>query len=151
MKSKIIYFFRRAFPFLLTIGLWRLSDTFWNPAGILAIIPLFFCSFVRPINWFLLFSVMMCIALDYNFETVCFWLSVYCLVFSVNSFQSIIDLTRMDKNGLYAFMVFFAVCIFIQIFLNFTIINFLSGLWIFLIASILYLPVTALIQRVYND
>ena len=42
MKKNIIDFLRVSFPFLLTIGLWRLSVPFWNPGGIMAIIPIFF-------------------------------------------------------------------------------------------------------------
>ncbi|MBR3781994.1 MAG: hypothetical protein IKL14_01220 [Alphaproteobacteria bacterium] len=151
MKIIIINFLRQAFPFLLTIGLWRLSDTLWNPAGILAIIPLFFCSFIRPIDWFPLFSVLMCIAIDYNFETVCYWLALYCLVYSVNSFQNIIDLTQLDKNGLYAFMFFFAIAVLIQVCLNITLANAGAGLWMFLWVCALYLPITVLIQRIHND
>ncbi|MBQ2844602.1 MAG: hypothetical protein IJE79_01130 [Alphaproteobacteria bacterium] len=151
MKAKIIDFLRQLSPFLLTIGLWRLSNTFWNPAGILAIIPLFFYSFIRPIDWFVLFSILMCIAIDYNFETVCYWLALYCLMYSVNSFQNIIDLTRMEKNGLYAFMVFFGTAVLIQVFLNITVANLLAGIWVFAWASILYVPITVLIQRIRND
>ena len=151
MKIIIVNFLRQAFPFLLTIGLWRLSDTLWNPAGILAIIPLFFCSFIRPIDWFPLFSVLMCIAIDYNFETVCYWLALYCLVYSVNSFQNIIDLTQLDKNGLYAFMFFFAIAVLIQVCLNITLANAGAGLWMLLWVCALYLPITVLIQRIHND
>ena len=109
MKEKLIKFLRISFPFLLTVGLWRLSVSFWNPAGILAIIPVFFCSFVRPIAWFPIFSILMCLVIDYNFETVCFWVAMYCLFYAVNSFQNIIDVTRMDMNGLFAFAVFFGI------------------------------------------
>lgn len=151
MKAKIVNFLRCSFPFFLTIGLWRLSDTFWNPAGVLAIIPIFYCSFVRPVDWFLLFSVMMSVAIDYNFETVCFWLAIYCLFYSVNSFQNIIDITRMDKNGLYAFMFFLGLAIFILVCTNFTILNIVSGILIFIWCSLLYIPTTVLIQRIHND
>ena len=151
MKVKILEFLKQAFPFLLTIGLWRLSDSFWNPAGILAIIPIFFCSFIKPIDWFPLFSVLMCVAIDYNFETVCFWLAVYCLFFSINSFQNIIYLTHTDKNGLYAFLVFFGGAVFIQIISNLAAVNLLNGIWIFALCTILYMPITVLIQRIYND
>ena len=49
-KYKIIKFLRDAFPFIAVIVLWRLSVAFWNPAGILAIIPIFYCSFVRLVR-----------------------------------------------------------------------------------------------------
>ena len=109
MTTKLINFLRISFPFLLTVALWRLSGNFWNPAGILAIIPIFFCSFVRPVNWFGLFSVFMCFVIDYKFETVCFWLAMYCLFYAINSFQNIIDITRIEANGFIAFFVFLTI------------------------------------------
>ena len=132
MKNNIINFLRIYGPFLLTIVLWRLSAPFWNPAGILAIIPIFICSFVKPVNWFPLFSVLMCICIDYKFETVCFWLAMYCLFFAINSFQNWIDITRMDKYGIAAFMAFFGLCVLIQVFTNFTFINIVRAFWIIL-------------------
>ena len=151
MKENIIHFLRLAFPFLLTIGLWRLSSPFWNPAGVLAIIPIFICSFVRPTHWFPLFSVLMCVCLDYNFETVCFWLAIYCLFFSINSFQTYIDITRMDNYGLLAFMVFFGLSLFVQTVANFSFVNILRGMWIFAVACTIYIPTAKLIQRVEYD
>lgn len=151
MKVNLIKFLRISFPFLLTVALWRLSVNFWNPAGILAIIPIFFCSFARPVDWFPLFSVFMCLTIDYKFETVCFWLAMYCLFYAINSFQHIIDITHMESNGLIAFCVFFGTCILIQMFTNFTFTTFWSGIWVFLWTALLYTPITTLIKRVQND
>ena len=151
MKKNLIEFLRISFPFLLTVGLWRLSISFWNPAGILAIIPIFFCSFVRPVSWFPIFSVLMCLVIDYKFETVCFWIAMYCLFYAINSFQNIIDITRMDMNGMPAFMVFLGFSIFIQMVTNFTFLTFISAIWLFLWSCLLYIPITNLIQRVNHD
>ena len=151
MKKFLIDFLRDSFPFLLTVALWRLSVPFWNPAGILAIIPIFFCSFVRPIAWFPIFSVLMCMVIDYKFETVCFWLAMYCLFYATNSFQNIIDITRMDMNGLFAFTVFFGIGILIQVITNFTFLTLIFGVWIVLFACLLYIPITNLIQRIRHD
>lgn len=41
MKKKIINFLCAAFPFIAVLVLWRLAVPFWNPAGILAMIPIF--------------------------------------------------------------------------------------------------------------
>lgn len=151
MKEDIIHFLRVAFPFLLTIGLWRLASPTWNPAGVLAIVPIFICSFVRPTNWFVLFSILMCVCLDYNFETVCFWLAIYCLFYSINGFQTYIDITRMDKYGLFPFMVFFGLAVFIQVVMNFTFMNTLRGMWMFALACAVYVPIAKLIQKVGYD
>lgn len=148
MKKKLINFFRISFPFLLTIGLWRLSVPFWNPAGILAIIPIFFCTFIKPKDWFLIFSILMCVAIDYKFETVCFWIAFYCLFYAINSFQNIIDVSRMDFNGLFAFISFFGLAVFIQVICDFSFMNLLSGIWLVLWAGLTYLPITKLIQKV---
>lgn len=151
MKKNPIDFLRTSFPFLLTIGLWRLSMPFWNPGGILAIIPIFFCSFVKPVKWFGLFSVLMCLCLDYNFETVCFWIAMYCLFYAINGFQSIVDIARMDKNGLPAFMVFLGTTILIQVFVNLSLTSFGRGIWMFIFVCALYMPITLMIKRVQND
>ena len=151
MKKFLIDFLRDSFPFLLTVALWRLSVSFWNPAGILAIIPIFFCSFVRPIAWFPIFSVLMCMVIDYKFETVCFWVAMYCLFYAINSFQNIIDITRMDMNGLFVFTVFFGIGILIQVITNFTFLTLIFGVWIVLFACLLYIPITNLIQRIRHD
>ena len=151
MKKNIINFLRTLFPFLLTIGLWRLSTPFWNSGGVLAIIPIFFCSFVSPVRWFGIFSIFLCLCLDYNFETVCFWIAIYCLFYAINGFQSFIDITRMDKNGLPAFMVMFGIAILFQVLGNFSAIGFLRGAWMFVWVCTMYMPITILIQRIHDD
>lgn len=93
----------------------------------------------------------MCVCLDYNFETVCFWLAVYCLFYSINGFQTYIDITRMDKYGLFAFMVFFGLAVFIQVVMNFTFMNTLRGMWMFALACAVYVPIAKLIQKVGYD
>ncbi len=151
MKKNLIEFLHISFPFLLTIGLWRLSVPFWNPGGILAIIPMFFCSFAAPVKWFGIFSIFMCMCLDYNFETVCFWVAMYCLFYAINGFQNIIDITRMDKNGLPAFALFLGLCVLIQVFTNLSLTSFGRGLWMFVFVCAMYMPITLLIQRMRND
>lgn len=150
MKSKIINFLQISFPFLITVALWRLSGRFWNPAGVLAIIPIFFCSFVQPVRWFTIFSILMCLCLDYNFETVCFWIAMYCLFSALNGFQTLVDLTRLDKDAIAAFMVFFGCAVLVQVLMNFTFLNLLWGVWIFFWTTLLYIPITTLIKKVHK-
>lgn len=151
MKNNIINFLRALFPFLLTIGLWRLTNPLLNPAGVLAIIPIFIYTFVRPTNWFVLFSMLMCVCLDYNFETVCFWLALYCFFYSINTFQNYIDIPRMDNYGMFAFLVFFAIAIFIQMIINFSPMNFLRGGWMLILGTVMYIPIAKLVQKVGYD
>ena len=150
MKKIIIDFLRAAFPFLLTVGLWRLSVPFWNPAGILALIPIFFCSFIRPVKWFGLFSCFMCIVIDYSFETTCFWLAMYCLFSAINGFQSFIDLTHTNKDGLYAYILFLSCCLLIQFFAGPSFINLVRILWIIIWSGILYIPITTAVKKVHK-
>ena len=139
------------FPFLLTIALWRLSTPFWNPGGILALIPIFYCVFVRHMPWFGIFGAIMCFLIDYKFNTTGLWLAIYCLFYAVNGFQTIIDLARMDRDAINAFMVFIGVGIIITIFTGFGFINILRGIWIFIFMSLLYMPTALLIKRVRHD
>lgn len=150
-KENIIAFLKSVLPFLLTIGLWRLSGPVWNQAGFLAIIPIFFFSFVHPVNWFVPFGALACFIIDYKFETVCFWLALYCLFYAINGFQNIIDISRADKNGLPVFMVFIGVGLALLLFRHFGFWNFIDAVWMFIWTSILYYPVTQLTKRALND
>lgn len=150
-KENIVLFLKNAFPFLLSIGLWRLSCSVWNQAGFLAIIPVFFFSFVRPVNWFAPFAAMICFIIDYKFGTICFWLAFYCLFYAINGFQSFIDISRIDKNGLIVFMVFIGTGLVLLLFRNFGFWNFLDAIWMFVWTSILYYPITQISKRAIND
>lgn len=151
MKKNIVNFLRAAFPFITVIILWRLSVPFWNPAGILAIIPIFYCSFVRPVPWFAPFAALFCFLIDYRFDTLAYWTAAYCLFYAINGFQSFIDLTRTDKNALNIFMVFFGVATLILTLAGFSVLNMMRAIWLFAWVSTLYIPITALIKRVCDD
>lgn len=148
MKYNLLKFLQTAFPFLLTIGLWRCAHPIWNPGGILAIIPIFYCSFVRPTQWFPLFSVIMCICLDYNFETVCFWLAIYCFCCAVDGFQNWIDITHVDHDAFVIFAFVVLCAILMQIIANFTWVNIAKGMWIILVMLVMYKPCVWMIKKV---
>lgn len=150
MKSNIVKFLQASFPFLVTIALWRLSGPWWNPAGILAIIPVFFCTFIRPVNWFAPFGFLMCMLIDYKFETVCFWMAWFCMFYAINSFQTFIDISRMDKDAIVAFILFFGVGLLIQLFSDFTFLNLAKGLWVFIWTCAWYLPINMVIKKVHK-
>lgn len=151
MKRKIIKILRKSFPFIAVIILWRLSVSFWNPAGILAMIPIFFCSFVYPIPCFAPFSIIFCFLIDYRFDTPFYWTIMYCLFYSINGFQNLIDLTRLDKNAIKIFMMFFGTSITILFLFNFNIHNMFNMFWLFAWIATLYIPITMLIKKVYDD
>lgn len=147
MKKNAINFLRAAFPFITVLFLWRLAMPFWNPAGILALIPIFYCSFVRPVPWFGAYSILFCFLIDYKSAAVLYWTAIYCLVYSINGFQTVIDLTHMDKNAIGAFLIVFFVAALILVISNFSIYNLGTAMWLTLWMGILYIPITTLIKR----
>ena len=148
MTSSLISLLRKMLPFIVTIVLWRAGTTFWNPAGILAIIPIFYCSFVRPTDWFAPFAIFMCFVIDYSADTRLYWTALYLLVYAISRIQTYIDLTNLDQDSHKAFMLFFGVATGILVFLHPTGMNILRGLWLFAWASTLYVPITEILKRV---
>lgn len=151
IKYKLVQFLRAVFPFITVILLWRLSVPFWNPAGILAMIPIFYCSFVRPVPWFAPVALLFCFLIDYRFDTLIYWTVMYCVFYAINGFQTFFDLTHADRNALYVFMLFFGVSTLVLSIFGFNLSNLIRAVWLFAWASTLYIPITALIKRVCDD
>lgn len=151
MKEMVIKFLRAVFPFLAVIFLWRLNTPFWNPGGILALIPIFFCTFIRPVSWFVPFGLIFCFLLDYNMGSLCYWTTIYLLCYALNGFQTFIDFKNRDFNSVDIFMLYFGIGLFIFeiAHLNWTTIG--RMVWVFVWTCLLYLPITQLIARVHND
>ena len=151
MKENVINFLRAIFPFLSVIFLWRLAIPFWNPGGILAIIPIFYCTFIRPVSWFMPFGLLFCFLLDYNMGSLCYWTVIYCLCYALNGFQSFIDFEHRDFNSIDIFVLYIGLgLVFFEItHLNWT--TFCRTVWVFVWTTILYLPITQLINGVHHD
>lgn len=143
MMHGITLFLKKSLPFLITLFLWRLSIYFWNPCGILALIPIFYWTFVRPVDWFALFAIVFCFLIDYRCDLPLFWTCLFCLFYAINGFQNYIDIQNMDDNGLYAFMSFTGFGILLLIFSGLTWSNFINNIWLFAWLNILYLPITS--------
>ncbi len=148
MKQNIFKYLRILFPFIITIFLWRLSCPWINPAGILAIIPIFYCSFIRRIDYFTPFAILMCFLLDYKFNTVLFWTTVYCIYYVIVNIQTMIDLTHTKKHGVYAFMLFFGIAVLSQVLWNFSFMNLLVGILMYALVSAVYIPIATIINMV---
>lgn len=142
--NKIKEFFKKALPFLMTVFLWRLSVAWWNPAGILALIPVFYYTFVRPVNWFVLVGALFCFLIDYGCGLPLFWTFLFCLFYAANGFQNYIDAPHMDNNAIYLFMLFIGLGILILIVSGFSWMGLVNNLWLFVWLSVLYLPITAI-------
>lgn len=151
MKESFLKFLRIIFPFLSVIFLWRLAIPFWNPGGILAIIPIFFCTFIRPVAWFMPFGLIFCFLIDYNMGLLCYWTFVYCLCYALNGFQSFIDLQHRDFNSIDMFMVYIGIGLFLSEIsnINWTVLG--RTIWIFIWLSALYIPITKIIDGVRHD
>ncbi len=142
---------RLFFPFVITLLLWRLSVTFWNPGGILAIIPIFYFSFIRPVPWFAPFAALFCFLIDYKFDTLLFWTSIYCLFYAANGLQNFVDLTRQKHDGALIFMGYFGAAAIILSLYGFTFTGFVRAIWLFCWVCVWYVPFTALAKRVCDD
>ena len=151
MKQNIIKYLQIAFPFLITIALWRLSNPWINPAGILAIIPIFYCSFIKPVPYFTAFAILFCFLIDYNFDTVIFWTTLYCAYYAIMNIQTIIDLTHTKKFGLYAFMIFFGIASLSMIFWYLSWTSLGLGILMFVVTCAMYIPVAFLTKVVCDD
>ena len=134
--------FKKSVPFLMTLILWRLSVYFWNPAGILALIPIFYYTFIRHINGFTLFGLIFCFLIDYRCNLPLLWTSLFCLFYALDGFQNYIDMKNMDNNALYMFMVFIGIGILLLIFSGLSWLNLINNLWLFVWLSVLYTPIT---------
>lgn len=151
MKREIIKYLRIAFPFLLTIALWRLSCPWVNPAGILCVIPIFYCSFIKPVRYFSIFSLIMCFLLDYKFGSGFMWTIYYCLCYMGMNLQTAIDLTHTKKYGVYAFMTFLGIIVLFMFLQYANLINLLYATVMFAITSVLYIPMVVTIGAIRND
>lgn len=151
MKQNIIKYLQIAFPFLITIALWRLSNPWINPAGVLAMIPIFYCSFIKPVPYFTAFAILFCFLIDYNFDTVIFWTILYCAYYAIVNIQTIIDLTHTKKYGIYAFMIFFGIASLSMIFWYLSWTSLGLGILMFIVTCAAYIPVAFLTKVVCDD
>ena len=144
MIEKTVSFCKKIAPFLITLFLWRLSVRFWNPAGILALIPIFYYTFVRPVNFFVIFGLLFCFLIDYRCNLPLFWTSIFCIFYAIDGFQNYVEIPHIDKNAWYIFMFFCGAGFIILTFSGLTFANFINNLWLFIWLNVLYVPITAL-------
>lgn len=152
MTNPTIDFFRRLFPFILTLFLWRMDIAWINPAGLLALVPIFFYTFIRPTPWFALFAAVMCFLIDYRADNLLFWTSVFCLCYAVNGFQNYVDLTRAENDGWAIFATVFSIAVLIISLPHMTYFtNVFRVIWTILWVNLMYMPIIILIKRIAND
>ncbi len=76
---------------------------------------------------------------------------MWCILYAIIGFQTYIDLPRADARAVHMFMLFWWVCIIVLVFSHFDMSNILRGLWLGAWGSLLYMPITRLIEVVGND
>jgi hypothetical protein len=151
MMRKAGRFLKVAFPFLATILLWRLSIPLWNPGGILALIPIFYYSFIKPVHWFVLFAAAFCFLIDYKSDTLLFWTTTYCFFYAVNGFQNFIDLTRQKNDGILVFMGYFGASVALLALIGWSGTGLVRAIWLFGWLNVLYLLFAAITKRLSDD
>ena len=151
MKQEVLKFLQKMFPFIITVALWRLSAPWINPGGILAIIPIFYCSFIKHVPYFTPFSILLCFLLDYKFNTLLMWTVFYCMFYVAINLQSFIDLTHTTRDGVYAFMGFVGTVILLLVMSHISFANLMSGALMFSVLAIMYIPITTTITAVQDD
>lgn len=142
--SEARLFLRKTFPFLITLFLWYLSISFWNPAGILALIPIFYYTFVKNTDGFGIYALIFCFLIDYRCDLTLLWSFLFCLFYAINGFQKFFDLSNMDNNAVNIFMIFLGIGIFVLTLSNFTWLNLIHNIWLVFWCWVLYTPITAL-------
>jgi len=151
MKYKIVNLLRDIFPFFITLFLWRLSTPYLNPSGILAIIPIFYYSFIRPTPYFTGYALLFCFLLDYKFNTVLTWTIFYSIYYVVMNIQTMLDLTHTNKNGLYAFLLFAGSVIFFIMLTHVGWTSIFMSFLMFITLSVCYIPITHIAKAVNHD
>lgn len=141
-------FLRKIFPFFITLFLWYLSISFWNPAGILALIPIFYYTFVKHTDGFSLYAFIFCFLIDYRCDLTLLWSFLFCLFYAIDGFQKFFDLSHMDNNAVNIFMFFIGIGIFVLTLSNFTWLNLVHNIWLLFWFWVLYTPIIALDKRV---
>ncbi|MBR5904228.1 MAG: hypothetical protein IKZ49_01685 [Alphaproteobacteria bacterium] len=142
--ANVILFLKHIFPFIITLILWYLAIPFWNPAGILALIPIFYYSFVKPKNNYSLFALIFCFLIDYRCNLLLLWTFLFCLFYAINGFQKYFDVSRMDNDAIHIFLLFTGIGCFILTIGGFTFMNMVNNLWLFAWLGILYPPIVAM-------
>ena len=140
----IIQIFKQIMPFIMTLFLWRLSVYFWNPAGILALIPIFYYTFVRPIHGFAFFGLLFCFLIDYRCNLPLVWTCIYCLFYAINGFQNFLDIQNADNRALHVFQMFIGIGFVLLMFTGLTWKNLINNIWLFVWISVLYTPITSI-------
>ena len=109
MKTAL-HIFNVLFPFAATLLLLRMTSPYFNPAGILAIIPIFYYSLVQPRDWFLPAAFLGVMALDYNMGLNLFWTISFAAAYAAGSLQSYINPQSQKHSSLLVFSAFLGAC-----------------------------------------
>ena len=77
-----------------------------------------------------------------------FWTAVYCFFYAINGFQNFVDLTRQNYDGLLIFMGYFGIPLLLLTIGGASWAGLTRNVWLFLWASVLYIPFVALSYKI---
>ena len=97
------------------------------------------------------FGLLFCFLIDYNLGSPCYWTAIYCLCYALNGFQSFVDFEHRDFNSIDIFMIYIGIGMFVFEIAHLNWTTFGRMIWVYVWLSILYLPITKLINGVHND
>ncbi|MDR1206949.1 MAG: hypothetical protein LBK26_00850 [Rickettsiales bacterium] len=127
------------FPFAITLLLWRLSIPVWNPCGILAAIPIFYYSFISERPGFLPMAILGCLLLDYNFDLMLFWTSMFCIAYAANYMQTLMRAATLQAAGFWTFSSLIGICLAIlgihAFFSTWSAAAILQAIWMFVLTT----------------
>ncbi|MCL2749185.1 MAG: hypothetical protein FWE50_03890 [Alphaproteobacteria bacterium] len=139
-------------PFIATVFLWRLSFPVLNPSGILALVPIFYYSFIRARGGFLPMALIGCFLIDHNFDTMLFWTMLFCAFYAAAGLQSHINLATQKWRGIFFFMIFIGCGLLLlgiwTIFVTWSMMPILQSVGMFITTTVMYIPLTYLLKRV---
>lgn len=154
ITSFILNFFRRIFPFLITFVLFESPSSRFNPFGFLAIIPLFFYLFSKPIKYWIFFAFFIGFLLDYNAGTSFLFCSLFLIMFTLNNVFGLMESDGGFNSGNFSiFMGVFLLSFFVFMLINTGVvwIWLINIIWLYLWTFALYIPFVALFKLIQND
>jgi len=149
MKIYLKNFLNNIFPYISVLILWYFNF-FWNPNGYLSLIPIFYFSFIKPINFYFLFSIFFLFIIDYCSDSLLFFSFYYCVIFSINYFQSFIDITNQQNGNHLIFFIFISVPIIILTITN-SFLNIFTSIFFIIWIYFLYIIFIKILEYLKND
>lgn len=137
-----------SFPFVATLLLLRMTSPIFNPAGILAIIPIFYFGVIHPRDWFLPMAILGTLMLDFQMQLNLFWTILFAAAYAAGTLQPYIDLPSQKRGGIFIFMAWFGLCILLLGISSLAFLPIIQAIWTLFWVSLLYIPFHEFSKRI---